>query len=480
MERKASFSVEKPKRRSSEHNSRIDKPKYLLENDPDFDGNFYGRYNGYKNDDQMSLFLEEFYQEKFNQKMQNIQKPALIKEVVISLKKEHTEKDIISLFDELKKKYGGHEIFEISIHRDEGFFLGKDGLSYYPNTDIFYDKEDKKWYLDRELKKPSPDNLEKIYNYHAHVKFTMMNLKTAKTPQMPKAKYSTRHKVVAEFLGLRCEPGRTRFNKKSVNQIKEEYHDNREKQKATITALQEQLADKLANKGKVSLKDLAELKEEFRKEMIASELFYTKEDYQDLNALFVEAKELNKSKDLDLFKLREQVKNISDGKMKQKALKAKIAEQEVVIKEKDALIVTGNDRLAEIIERVEVLKLAAKKEHKITMADIMGYKLKLKLKDKITTTTVGEQIKKQKEENKELKKSIKLKDEKIGKLEATITDLRTTISSLKDTIKGFISSKLSAMLAPKIEKKKEKSKGIEFIDNRENDSINDIMRFKRF
>lgn len=318
MERKASFSIEAPKRRSSQHNSRVDIPKYLIEQNENFDGNFYAKYNGYESDTQMSELLQNFYKKKIGQRMQKKQVPALIKEAVITLKKEHTEKDVLSLFDTLKKKYGGHEVLEIAIHHDEGHFQDENGMTYAPNEDIFYNKVDKNWYLDPKLKKLAPENLTKIFNYHAHVKFTMLNLETARTPQMPKKKYSERHKVVAGFLGLRHAPGKTRYISKTITQIKAEHNANREKQKeeakekAELKAKIAELQAKLQEKGKVTQKDLRQLKEEYRKEMIASKLLYEAKDYQALNQLFKEAIEDNKKKSLDIDMLALQVAQLSE------------------------------------------------------------------------------------------------------------------------------------------------------------------------
>ena len=322
MSRKESFSVEKPKSRSSEHNNRTDKPKYLIEPNQNFNGNFYKRYNYYENDKQYKMYAQDLYKEKIGQSMQEIQKPAIIKEVIVTLKKEHDEHTVLKLFAHLEEKYGGHQILELAIHHDEGHFEDVEGLTYYPNNDIFYNVEDEKWYLDKSFQEPVPKNLKKIYNYHAHVKFTMMDKATAKTPQMPKKLFSQRHKVVADFLGLRYAPGKSRFHKKDIAQIKEEHSENRHKQKIRVLEnkkLKETIAElnqHLIKRKKVPIADLEKLKEEFRKEMISSELFFKKEDYQALNKLFEDAKSDNLTMELSLTKLQGEIASLKVNKTK--------------------------------------------------------------------------------------------------------------------------------------------------------------------
>ena len=201
MTRKATFSPKTPKKNSSDHNSRKEIPKYLIETDPNFQGNYYERLPPYLEDGQFKTLAKKIYNKKFiervgqNQKMQKKQVEALLKEVVISTEIHHGKEDIIELFDMLKREKeeenhqqksmkedrenrlkpdkwsdvynlpkklkvkrktqkvnlseSGYHILEIAGHADEGHFVrtGKwDGLSYYPGRDIML-KEDGKWYI---------------------------------------------------------------------------------------------------------------------------------------------------------------------------------------------------------------------------------------------------------------------------------------------------------------------------------------------
>ena len=110
MKRKATFSLKAPKPNSSDHNSRKEIPKYLIEEDSNFDGNYYERITPYIDDEQLKKLAKKIYNQKFiertgqNQRMQKQQEKSLIKEVVISIEEDHTKEDILSLFDMLKRE----------------------------------------------------------------------------------------------------------------------------------------------------------------------------------------------------------------------------------------------------------------------------------------------------------------------------------------------------------------------------------------
>ncbi len=448
-ERKQSFSCERPKSNSSKHNNREHKPKYLIERDPNFDGNFYQRYNHYENDKQYLEYAKEIYLKKHGQKMQKIQsETGMIWESIITLKKEQGEKEMLDLFKKLNGKYGGHEVLEVSVHRDEGHFVDKNGLEYYPNKHIFYDEESKSWHLDRKFKEPAPA-METVYNYHAHVKFTMMEQESCKTPQMAKRHWSDRHEVVAKELGLIHAPGETRFDKKDINQVKAEHHENRGQNAKTakLTRKNDKLKEKvksleskLESKGKVSQKDLIDLKEEFRKEMILSELYYTKYDYQALNKLFEDAKELNKTKDLDIVDLQTQVAKLSEGKTnyvaKIEALETKVEEQSKSIVNKEAQIVADATLIEEKEQKIKILEVAAK-NLKPTIEQIQHTEFEINGK----VTTAGKIVK-------ELKATVKDQAEEIGLLQKTV-------DYFKSMVKNLLTSKLTKLTEEPKEPKKE-------------------------
>ncbi len=292
MKRKAAFSPKSPKPNSSDHNSRKEMPKYLIEEDPNFDGNYYERITPYIDDEQLTKLAKKIYNQKFieragqNQRMQKHQEKSLVKEVVISTEEDHTKEDILSLFDMLRREKAeenylkknmamsrlnlvpaerefklpkklkikrkpkkenldeiGYHILELAGHYDEGHFIrtGKwDGLSYYPARDIML-KEDGKWYIkSNELSEDKSDKMfdvlvdmsefEKVYNYHWHVKFTHFNVETGLAARFSKGEISGegRLKKVAEHLGLRYVPEEKIPLEQGVKSIKEQHHRDRQ------------------------------------------------------------------------------------------------------------------------------------------------------------------------------------------------------------------------------------------------------------
>jgi hypothetical protein len=225
--RKGTFSVQKANANSSAHNSRKNPPKYLI-------GLELGTKNYYellKKNDDFILETQAIYKEKIKQTMQKKQVENLIQETVLTLQPKQNENDVKELFKKLNKKYGGHELLEVSIHRDEGHFE-KGGIAYYPTKNIL--KKENDWYVcsDPTIAKPKKEDFdkkvdistyEKVYNYHAHAKFSMFDRKLGKSARMQKKDMSERIKFVSDELGLMFAPGENSRVKKSVNQIKDEH-----------------------------------------------------------------------------------------------------------------------------------------------------------------------------------------------------------------------------------------------------------------
>ncbi|OYZ24893.1 MAG: hypothetical protein B7Y23_07775 [Sulfurovum sp. 16-42-52] len=299
MSRKATFSPKKPKKNSSEHNSRKEMPPYLIETEPAFDGNFYERLTPYEDDKQFVLLAQKIYKDEFfkrtgqKQSMQKKQSEALIFEVVITVNENHTKQDILNLFDMLKREKAkdnalkenikinrlkpldkleqfilpkklkikrkpkkenlnetGYHILEIAGHYDEGHFIRKgkwENLSYYPSKHIMM-KSDGNWYiksneLDENTSEEAFDVLadmsefEKVYNLHWHVKFTNFNLDTGLTASFSKGEISGegRLKKVAEHLGLRYVPEEKISLEQGVRSIKEQHHKNRQEKYLRLT-----------------------------------------------------------------------------------------------------------------------------------------------------------------------------------------------------------------------------------------------------
>ncbi len=210
-----------------------------------FDKNFYQKMNSYEDDGQFRNLAKSIYKEKINQKMQLKQIRALVKETVITAKKEHTAEEIKNLFDALRDEMGGgYHLLELSGHFDEGHFErveeGWENLTYYPGQDILL-KDDSKWYIkSNELKEAeSKDDFivnvdmstfKKVYNIHWHAKFTHMDLKTGKTARFTKGQVSGdgRLNFVAKFLGLRYEPKDKVNRGQAVESIKAQHHTKRQ------------------------------------------------------------------------------------------------------------------------------------------------------------------------------------------------------------------------------------------------------------
>lgn len=240
--RKASFSVEKVTSNTDAHNTREHSPKYLLGCEED-NPNVYIKYYDY---DEFQALAENRYMEVNNQKMQQKQKDSMFEEALISLEKNHTEKDIENLFKDLNKKFTGHTLINLAIHRDEGHFV-KDGIEYYPTKHILQ-KDDGNWYIldeddteilqalqDKDFKPKNEDfkvkvnieDFEKVYNYHAHAVFSRFDLELGKSARLQKKDMSERYKFVAENMQMRYAPDESRFVKKTINQYKTDKSNSR-------------------------------------------------------------------------------------------------------------------------------------------------------------------------------------------------------------------------------------------------------------
>ena len=306
--RKGTFSVQTANPNSAKHNSRELAPKYLI------DSSQKNYYELLKKDDDFILEAQAIYKDKIKQTMQKKQVENLIQETVLTLQPNQDEKDVKDLFKKLNQKYGGHELLEVAIHRDEGYFL-KDDIAYYPTKNILNKNGD--WYVcsDNSIKKPKQDDFdrivninefEKVYNYHAHAKFSMFDRETGKTARMQKKDMSERIKFVSDELGLLFAPDQeTSRIKKSVNLVKDE-HLARARELETQKELKQELA---------KAKDLQEINKQLREEL--KEMGALRADYAQLEALNKELKEQVKNKTLTI----EELNNIINEYKQDKAPK---------------------------------------------------------------------------------------------------------------------------------------------------------------
>ena len=177
----------------------------------------------------MILFhkLNKFIKIKLVNLCKKKQIPNLVQETVLTLQKDQDENDVKNLFKKLKSKFGGHELLEISVHRDEGHFQ-KDGIAYYLTKNML--KKNNEYFIKSNIdtknfdKKIDINTFEKIYNYHAHAKFSMFDKELGKTARMQKRDMSNRIKFVSEELGLKFAPDKSTSKiHKSVHQIKDEH-----------------------------------------------------------------------------------------------------------------------------------------------------------------------------------------------------------------------------------------------------------------
>lgn len=293
--RKGTFSVQKANPNSAKHNSRELSPKYLI------DTSAKNYYELITTDSEFKNIAQTIYKEKIKQTMQKKQVENLIQETVLTLQPNQNEKDIKELFKKLNKKYGGHELLEVAIHRDEGYFL-KDDIAYYPTKNIL--NKDGVWYVcsDTSIKKPKVNDFdtkvdinefEKVYNYHAHAKFSMFDRELGKSARMQKKDMSERIKFVSAELGLLFAPDKeTRFIKKNVNQIKDEHL-------ARARVKEQELA---------KTKDLQEINKQLRSEL--KEVGASRPDYAQLEALNKELKDKIKAKDLTIDELNEKIEEL--------------------------------------------------------------------------------------------------------------------------------------------------------------------------
>lgn len=467
MKRKATFAVKNAKPNSSAHNSRKSMPKYLIETDPNFSENSYEKFGNYQDDKQYREYAKKLYTQKFlerknqAQTMQKSQVKSLIKEVVITTEKHHTKKDIIELFDKLREKKGGYHILEVAEHRDEGHFerVGKHGewenLTYYPTKDILL-KEDGNWYIksDETKEAKSADDFDlkadmsefkKVHNYHFHVKFTHFDERTGLTARLSKMDVSGegRLKLVAKHLGLRYAPEEKIPLEQGVKSVKEQHHINRQSQYKQILENQknrikmakvenenkelksklQELQEKLDKKGKVSQKDLSDLKEQHRKEMIADSEIMDKEAYTELNELFKKAVQDNKAKELDLQKLERQIYELKERSRSQEK---KIEEtKEQVQQERQGKLQMGtalvkqSDKVKDLKEQLEDAQA------EIEALEKKNYKLENEV----------DQLKRQQEELKKALETRKELDLEFQRIEQERANIDKVIKSYEENIK---------------------------------------------
>lgn len=316
--RKGTFSVEKANSNSSAHNSRENSPRYLIGLE-DGEENYYELI---KSDSDFILEAKRIYKKTTGQDMQkaytiskgkrkgtfvSAQEDNLIQETILTLKKNQNQNDVKELFKKLNKKYGGHEILEVSVHRDEGHYE-KNGIAYYPTKNIL--EKDDGFYTcsDYTIEEPKENDFDtkvninefkKVYNYHSHVKFSMFDRDLGKSATMQKKDMSSRIKFVSDELGLAYDPKNRSRTTKSVNQIKDEHFAKARGQEKVRAVAVAKIKDLNA--------EIAQLKQEMIDSKNAS-----KEDYQVLRETNKELKVEIKAKNLTVDQLQHNIQELRE------------------------------------------------------------------------------------------------------------------------------------------------------------------------
>ena len=429
--RKASFSVEKVSSNTDAHNTREHSPKYLLGCEED-NPNVYIKYYDYE---EFQTLAENRYMEVNNQKMQQKQKDSMFEEALISLEKHHTEKDIENLFKDLNKKFTGHTLINLAIHRDEGHFE-KDGIEYYPTKHIL--QKDDGWYIldeddteilqslqDKDFKPKAEDfkvkvNIEdfnKVYNYHAHAVFSRFDLELGKSARLQKKDMSERYKFVAENMQMRYAPDESRFVKKSINQYKNDKSNSRNER----LILKKQLENE-------HQKEIIKLKEENQALKVDNEALKKENE-----TLKFDKKELeNQIKDLsknlretlkELGALRPQYAQLDQlNKDLKEDLKNKVLDHEKVVKSYQDLEKNLKEELTKKDEKINDLEV----ENKDLKSALEALKYNLEIKEKRNQSYFGL--------NKELKEEIVSLKEQINALEEQKEDLEEKVIDLEEKV----------------------------------------------
>jgi len=209
-------------------------------------------------------------------KMQQKAIDNFIQEALVNLEAHHTIGDVEKVFIELKKEFGGFEIFDIAIHHDEGYFYNpKEDLEYRPNRDIFFNDQDRKFYFDSKFKNESDiSQFEIRYNLHAHVRFTKFDLTKGKNPRLQKSDMSKIQTITAKSLKMQRGELWSKAKRMSHWQLKAGYDKKRDEKKVKNQTLAKQKDLKAEIKNlRAALQELGAVREDYAKlEQVNKEL----------------------------------------------------------------------------------------------------------------------------------------------------------------------------------------------------------------
>ena len=262
------------------HNDRSIKPNYLIDDTAKNEVSCSSEQAIQKYHEYLEI-AKQAYKERTGQRLQA--RHHLI-EAVVNLNKKHTLQDVQELARAIEEKTGLKTI-QIAVHKDEGHI--KDG--------------------------------KKEYNYHAHISFFNLDLKTGRTiaRNFKRKELSELQDITSKILnmdrGQKAEiTGRKHLDHKEYREVAK----TKELERATQKQLKEEIS-----------KLRAELREA-NKELEVK--IYTKDDYAKINKLNRELQEQVKRKKLTVTELREQ---IADLRTKFEKKDRAIEEQSYFIKE---------------------------------------------------------------------------------------------------------------------------------------------------
>lgn len=462
---KSSFNFQKADlERAEEHNKRKSKITYLLKH---LNSDVVNENKNYMNYDEFKNLAMSSYKKTHNQTMQKKQIDNLFLEAVINITKEHTTNDIENLFKNLKKEFSGFELLDISIHRDEGVFIDSPfpeeelvydskNLNWYhngenvtdeiidfkPSTDIFYNENTKKWYLDKDFKvEADMKKLQLKMNYHAHAIFSLYDRDTCKSARLNKTQMSQLQTVVANLLNMERGKIWSKTQRKNHWQIKEEHSKLREKK-----------LEKKANENDLKL-IIKNQREELKK------LGGKREEHSILEQLHRDLKIKLKNENLTIGEIEDLVSNASYFKTEYEKLKIEIEK-----------IIGENQELKESLKNVEDENLIFKNVIKSLEHDIDNLRNKSAMylnlnqdlnkeikKVKFTVQSLYTELEKKEESN------INLKSENIN-LNREIEELNSIHEDTKSDLNDVLEENL-------IYKKQIKKHEIEIEDLRAKNTI---------
>ena len=228
-------------------------------------------------------------------KMQKKAIDNFTQEALINLESFHTIADVEKVFIELKKEFGGFEIFDIAIHHDEGYLYHRDkDLEFRPNRDIFFNTSNQKFYLDSKLQEEADlTKFDKRYNIHAHVRFSKFDMSTGKNPRLQKSDMSKIQTITAKSLGMQRGELWSKAKRMSHWQLKAAYDKKRDEK------------EKSQKKNLAKQKDLKSEIGKLRAEL--QELGAVRADYAKLEQVNKELKKEIQEKNLTVYELRQKM-----------------------------------------------------------------------------------------------------------------------------------------------------------------------------